>query len=177
MQWAERGHQRDVLHASLLHPQIPQTHGINLDIEERVPYMYPLYLLQRLNRDFDTNFLLTMAPVASELQASGYGLGGFSYKTLDRYATSSLRPNGKLVNWYQPQFYNGWGDASTPNGYMSIVKNGWAASRVSPGVLDDPNDGGSGWFNLTRYQSTIKSPDTIGPVGVPGIHLFSRLEG
>lgn len=139
--------------------------------------MYPLYLLQRLNRDFDTNFLLTMAPVASELQASGYGLGGFSYKTLDRYATSSLRPNGKLVNWYQPQFYNGWGDASTPNGYMSIVKNGWAASRVSPGVLDDPNDGGSGWFNLTRYQSTIKSPDTIGPVGVPGIHLFSRLEG
>ncbi|EME43011.1 glycoside hydrolase family 18 protein, partial [Dothistroma septosporum NZE10] len=131
--------------------------GVNLDIEEQVKITCPYALLQRLNKDFGTNFLLTMAPVASELQASGYGLGGFSYKTLDRYATNSSRPNGKLVNWYNVQFYNGWGDASTPNGYQSIIQNGYAASRVSLGVLDNPGDGGSGWFNVTTYQATIKS--------------------
>lgn len=98
-----------------------------------------------------------MAPVASELQPSGYGLGGFSYKTLDKTATASNKPNGKLINWFNAQFYNGWGDASTPNGYQSIVKNGYAANRVALGVLDNANDGGSGWFNVSKYQATIKS--------------------
>lgn len=51
------------------------------------------------------NFIQTMAPVASELQPSGYGLGGFSYKTLDAKATASNKPNGKLINWFNPQFY------------------------------------------------------------------------
>lgn len=37
------------------------------------------------------------------------------------------------------------------------MKNGYAASRVALGVLDNPADGGSGWFNMTKYQATIKS--------------------
>lgn len=53
------------------------------------------------------NFIQTMAPVASELQPSGYGLGGFSYKTLDSEATDSSKANGKLIDWFNVQFYNG----------------------------------------------------------------------
>lgn len=129
--------------------------GLDLDIEERVPYTCPLNLLRRLHADFGPDFILTMAPVASELQPNPIGLGGFSYKTLDAEANASDRPNGKLVNWYNCQFYNGWGDASRPNGYNSIIANGWAADRVVMGVLDSPNDGGSGWYGIATYQKTI----------------------
>ncbi|KXS95712.1 hypothetical protein AC578_10771 [Pseudocercospora eumusae] len=129
--------------------------GLDLDIEEQVAYTCPLALLQRLNSDFGSNFILTMAPVASELQPSGYGLGGFSYKTLDSQATSSSKPNGKLVNWFNAQFYNGWGDASNPTGYNAIINNGYTPSRVVLGLLDNPNDGGSGWYGLDIYKTNI----------------------
>lgn len=135
--------------------------GINLDIEERVSYTCPLAILQQLNKDFGPNFLLTMSPVASELQPSGYGLGGFSYKTLDSKATATNKPNGKLINWFLPQFYNGWGSAASTSGYQSIIKNGYAASRVVMGILDSPNDGGSGFYNVSTYQNTIKSLRTM----------------
>ena len=110
-----------------------------------------------MNADFGSGFILTMAPVASELQPRPVGLGGFSYKTLDSQATNSSRPKGKLVNWSHAQFYNGWGDASTPTGYNAIINNGYAANRVVMGVLDSPNDGGSGWYNISTYQKTIKT--------------------
>lgn len=74
--------------------------GLDLDIEEQVDVSCPLNLLRRLNQDFGTNFILTMAPVATDLQPSEYGLGGFSYSSLDSQATASGKPNGKLVNWY-----------------------------------------------------------------------------
>ncbi|CAK3898187.1 glycoside hydrolase family 18 [Lecanosticta acicola] len=131
--------------------------GLNLDIEEQVVYQCPLALLQQLNKDFGPNFILTMSPVASELQPSGSGLGGFSYKTLDSKATASSKPAGKLINWFNAQFYNGWGDASSTSGYTSIIKNGYAANRVAMGILDSPNDGGSGFYPIATYQKTIKS--------------------
>lgn len=81
--------------------------GLDLDIEENVDGSCPLALLRRLNSDFGNSFILTMAPVASELGPQEYGLGGFSYRDLDAAATAPLKPNGKLVNWYNAQFYNG----------------------------------------------------------------------
>lgn len=101
------------------------------------------------------NFILTLAPVASDLTPREVGLSGFSYSQLDQQATASNKPNGKLVNWYNAQFYNGWGDSSTTAGYNAIVANGYAASRVVMGVLANPNDGGSGWYGVSTYQRTI----------------------
>ncbi|KAM3416379.1 hypothetical protein BST61_g7977 [Cercospora zeina] len=129
--------------------------GLDLDIEERVPYTCSLNLLHRLHSDFGPDFILTMAPVASELQPSAIGLGGFSYKTLDAEATASNKPNGKLVSWYNAQFYNGWGDASRPNGYDAIIANGWSADRVAMGVLASSDDVGSGWYGISTYQNTF----------------------
>lgn len=77
--------------------------GLDLDIEERTPLSCPLNLLRRLNSDFGPNFILTMAPVASDLTPRQVGLGGFSYRELDSQATASNKPNGKLVNWYNAQ--------------------------------------------------------------------------
>ena len=69
----------------------------------------PLRLLRQLNTDLGPDFLLTMAPVASALLGSGgNGLHGFNQKEMDDQATDPARPNGKLVSWYNAQFYNGW---------------------------------------------------------------------
>jgi hypothetical protein len=96
-----------------------------------------------------------MAPVASDLQPSGFGLGGFSYPHLDAQAVSPDKSNGKLVDWYNVQFYNGWGDASSPAGYASIINNGFKPSRVVMGILASPEDGGSGWYPQNVYTAAI----------------------
>jgi hypothetical protein len=96
-----------------------------------------------------------MAPVASDLEPSGRGLGGFSYLHLDAQALSSDKPNGKLIDWFNVQFYNGWGDASSTAGYTSIVNNGFDPSRVAMGILSSPQDGGSGWYPRYTYAATI----------------------
>ena len=92
----------------------------------------PLRLLRQLNTDLGPDFLLTMAPVASALLGSGgNGLHGFNQKEMDDQATDPARPNGKLVSWYNAQFYNGWGDASSSTMYDRIIsEGGWDSARV-----------------------------------------------
>jgi len=97
-----------------------------------------------------------MAPVASALMPGGPGLSGFDYTTLDSMATSSTRPNGRLVDWYNAQFYNGWGDASTQVNYDAIISSGgWSPERIVMGVLDNQSDGGSGFVPIATLMSTI----------------------
>ena len=44
------------------------------------------------------------------------------------------------MNWYNAQYYNGWGDASTAVNYNDIIElGGWSADRVVMSVLDSPN--------------------------------------
>lgn len=131
--------------------------GLDLDIEESIALSCALNILQRLHSDLGPDFILTMAPVASDLTPREVGLSGFKYSQLDAQAVAQDKPAGKLVNWYNAQFYNGWGDSSSPAGYNSIVSNGYAASRVVMGVLANPNDGGSGWYSISTYQQTIAS--------------------
>lgn len=129
--------------------------GLDLDIEESVSLDTPLRLLRRLHADFGPDFLLSMAPVASALLPNGPGLSGFNYFDLDAAASEPSRPNGKLVNWYNAQFYNGWGDARSTTWYEGIVTAGWDSSRVVMGVLDNPNDGGSGYVALSNLKSVL----------------------
>lgn len=127
--------------------------GLDLDIEEPVDISVPLKLLQQLNTDMGENFILTMAPEATGLQPGSLSLTNFSYFTLDSKATDPKRPNGKLVNWYNAQFYNGWGDVHTQTGYDSIISSGWSPDRVVKGVLDSSADGGSGWVDVNTLQN------------------------
>jgi chitinase len=87
--------------------------GLDLDIEEAVDITCALNLLSRLDANFGSKFLLTMAPVASTMIPGGPGLSGFNYVDLDGNATSHTRSNGKLVDWYNVQFYNGSSSAGT----------------------------------------------------------------
>jgi len=132
--------------------------GLDIDIEESVPISMPLRLLRQLNTDLGTDFILTMAPVASALLRNGSGLHGFPQRDMDDQATEPARPNGKLVSWYNAQFYNGWGDASSTDMYDRIIsEGGWAADRIVMGVLTNPGDGGSGFVKLPTLKSVVGS--------------------
>lgn len=132
--------------------------GLDIDIEESVPISMPLRLLRQLNADLGTDFILTMAPVASALLRNGSGLHGFPQRDMDDQAIEPSRPNGKLVNWYNAQFYNGWGDSSSTTMYDQIIsEGGWAADRIVMGVLTNPGDGGSGFVKLPTLKSVVGS--------------------
>jgi hypothetical protein len=77
---------------------------------------------------------------------------------MDDQATEPTRPNGKLVNWYNAQFYNGWGDASSTDMYDRIIsEGGWSPDRIVMGVLTNPGDGGSGFVQLPTLKSVVGS--------------------
>lgn len=77
---------------------------------------------------------------------------------MDDQALEPARPNGKLVSWYNAQFYNGWGDASSTAMYDQIVsEGGWSADRIVMGVLTNPGDGGSGFVKLPTLKSVVGS--------------------
>lgn len=144
--------------------------GLDLDIEEAVDMSVPLRLLQRLNEDMGEDFILTMAPVASDLTPAMVGLSGFSYQELDAAARDPNRPNGYLVNFFNAQFYNGFGDDNNQVWYDVIMANGWSPSRVLIGALDNSADGGSGFTKLSTLQSVCGQlranyPDFGGIVG------------
>ncbi|CAK7263593.1 hypothetical protein SEPCBS119000_000569 [Sporothrix epigloea] len=136
--------------------------GVDLDVEENMSLTGVVYLIDRLRADFGPAFLLTMAPVAAALLRPydpRCNLSGFSYAELER-------KRGHEIAWYHAQFYCGWGDASQPHMYASIVGLGpdgnhlggtggpggllppapgqpfvWPARRVVMGLVTNPANG------------------------------------
>ena len=122
--------------------------GLDLDIEEEVEKSCPENLVQRIRSDFGDEFLITMAPVASDLAGNRDSFGGFSYREFDQ--TSA----GSEVNWYNGQYYSGFVEGSIEESYEAAVRNGFSPERVVLGVLDNPNDG-SGFVGLGAVEEVI----------------------
>ncbi|KAL9607301.1 MAG: hypothetical protein Q9204_009346 [Flavoplaca sp. TL-2023a] len=159
--------------------------GIDLDVEEPTSLPGIIHLIDRLRSDFGSSsstsvptpsddpgsrsrsrsrsgggFTITLAPVATALIKDLRHLSGFSYFSLER-----LR--GASIDWYNTQFYNGWGnlDDSLPalglegwsfsDGLYDYIvrREGWKAEKVVVGMLTNPRHGGSGyvgWEGVTR---------------------------
>ena len=96
-----------------------------------------------------------MAPIADALiSASEVNLSNFSYFDLDSWAVAS---NGsKLIDWFNVQFYSGFGDATSPVIYESVVGAGWDPNRIVMGVSDASGDA-SPYVNISMLQSTISA--------------------
>ena len=101
--------------------------GIDLDIEESVKLADVKMFINRLKRDFGSNFIITMAPVASSLMFDMPGMGGFIYKDLNN------SPEGELISWYNVQSYGEF----TFDIYNAIVNNGYTPNKVVFGMLGD----------------------------------------
>jgi hypothetical protein len=121
--------------------------GLDIDIEESVPLACPVNLVKRVRADFGDDFLITMAPVASDLTSKGgSAFGSFSYSKFDKSDA------GKQLNWYNGQYYSGFVQGSFEDSYEAAIKNGYTPDRIVMGLLDSDTDG-SGFAGLDEVRS------------------------
>lgn len=110
-------------------------------------------LILRLRADLGSDFLITLAPVATALLPNPrvpivfpvFGLlpslphlsgPDFSYFRLE--GDPEMK---QTIAWYNVQFYCGWGDASNVAQYDAIIRTGWDPGRVVLGVVTNPGNG------------------------------------
>ena len=145
--------------------------GIDMDIEETVSLSNAQMLIDQLNTDFGPNFIMTMAPVATAL-TNGPNLSGFNYEQL------SKSKEGKRLNWYNVQFYSGFGSMATPTDYEQIIQFGYPPSRIVAGMIGNPADG-NGYVSYQTTAQTIRTLVTEYPTfgGADSWEYFNTLPG
>ncbi|ERS95150.1 hypothetical protein HMPREF1624_08360 [Sporothrix schenckii ATCC 58251] len=182
-------------HYALLHGLLRRRRldGVDLDVEEPMSLPGIVHLIDRLRADFGPAFLLTMAPVAAALLRPydpRCNLSGFSYADLERQ-------RGHEIAWYHAQFYCGWGDASQPHMYATMVGLGppgsglggaggpaglppqahlpgpivWPAHRVVMGLVTNPANG-PGFVPLdtsAEVMMQLQAATSAAAVAFPGV--------
>ena len=103
--------------------------GVDLDVEETASLDNIKMLIDRLDKDFGKDFIISMAPVQSSLQQNYPGMGGFVYKNL--YNSTQ----GHRINYFNGQFY----DDYSSNAYIQAVNNGYPANKVVMGMIYSQN--------------------------------------
>lgn len=146
--------------------------GLDLDVEEPTSLPGVVRLIDRLKADFGEPFLITLAPVASALLPNQPHLSGpLVYQLLEQM-------RGDKIAWYNAQFYNGWGDASSTAWYDAMVGLGWNPNKVVVGLLTNPSLGG-GHVEWTRCEGVLRTLRHRYPTfgGVMGWEYFNALPG
>ena len=145
--------------------------GLDLDVEEEMSLPGVMRLIDRLRADFGPQFLITLAPVAAALLPDLKHLSGFDYRLLEQ-----LREHE--IAWYNAQFYNGWGDASTLFWYDAIVSAGWSPARFVMGVILNPCFG-AGYVPVAQLSDVLRQLLEQYPSfgGVMGWEYFAALPG
>lgn len=99
--------------------------GVDLDIEENVKLDNVKMLINRINKDFGNDFIISLAPVQSSLEYNYNGLGGFKYKDLMN------SPEGKFINYLNGQFYYDY----SLNSYNKVINNKYNSQMIVMGML------------------------------------------
>ena len=119
--------------------------GIDLDVEEQVTQANMQMLINDLRRDFPSNFYISSAPVAQALQT-----GTDPFSGVDWFALKSQ------IDWFNVQFYSGYGTLSTVNDYNEIIANGYAPQQILGGALTNRNDG-NGYVEMSTLTTTLST--------------------
>ncbi|KAH8884187.1 glycoside hydrolase, partial [Thozetella sp. PMI_491] len=142
--------------------------GIDLDVEDPIGFDGIVRLIQRLKSDFGSDFIITMAPVASALSGGG-SLSAFNYLTLEQQY-------GNLIAWYNAQFYNGWGSPASTTAYKNIINHGFPSNKVIMGLATSGDT--SGFVSQTTVASVVKQLlDSTGIGGISGWDYWDGLPG
>ncbi|KAF3919243.1 hypothetical protein AA313_de0208383 [Arthrobotrys entomopaga] len=104
--------------------------GLDLDVEEAMSLAGVIKLIDYLKTDFGSEFIITLAPVATAMQ-NLQNLAGFDFETLERAF-------GHKIAWYNTQFYCGWGDMRSIDDYEKIVRRGWQPDKIVVGLVTNP---------------------------------------
>ncbi|KAF4631335.1 hypothetical protein G7Y89_g6798 [Cudoniella acicularis] len=144
--------------------------GMDLDVEQSMSQAGITRLVDQLYTDFGSDFIITLAPVASALD-DGANLSGFNYEQLE--AT-----DGSKISFYNGQFYNGFGDMSTTTSYDDVIANGWSPSKILAGQITNPSDG-SGYVSDPTLNATVeKLRSEYGQIGgIMGWEYFNSDPG
>lgn len=97
--------------------------GFNLDIEEQVTLENVIKLVNDLKRDFPQKDII-FAPLSSSIATDEPGMGGFSYKDLDKAI-------GDQIAYYNVQCYGEY----TADLFNQMVANGYKADKLVMGML------------------------------------------
>lgn len=145
--------------------------GVDLDVEEHMSLDGIIRLIDRLRADFGPSFIISLAPVGAALRKGGGNLSGFSYFDLEAQ-------RGNSIDFYNAQFYFGWGDPRTAADYEGIVNSGFPAHKVTMGLLTS-EDNGSGYVELNTVNNTLGSLSAKYPDfgGVAAWEYFNSLPG
>ncbi|ATZ46672.1 hypothetical protein BCIN_02g00570 [Botrytis cinerea B05.10] len=147
--------------------------GLDLDVEEEMTLAGIIRLIDRLKADFGAGFIITLAPVAAALVSDlpKHNLSGFNYEALEVMRGSS-------IDWYNTQFYCGWGDMSKTAGYDMMMMRGWPAHKIVVGMVTNPGNG-SGWVPFEVLQEVLLNLKLRYPTfgGVMGWEYFNSLPG
>lgn len=144
--------------------------GIDLDVEDS-PDETPITgriddivkLIQQLRSDFGIGFIITLAPVAKALSDDdGDNISGFSYTDLEANC-------GGDIDWYNAQFYSGYGSMGNASDYLDKLENfPLDPRRLVAGTLSNGANG-TGWVELDNIKSTMRDllatyPDSFGGI-------------
>ncbi|QWF78874.1 glycosyl hydrolase family 18 protein [Amycolatopsis sp. CA-230715] len=122
--------------------------GVDLDIEEPFSLEDTQHLISQLRTDFGNDFVVTLAPVASDMTGATNFSGGFDYRTLEKQA-------GGQISWYNVQFYCGWGSLGGTGDYDGVMGS-FPASRIVAGTVTNPANCG-GYVEPGALANTIRS--------------------
>jgi hypothetical protein len=145
--------------------------GVDLDVEETMSLAAIKKVITRLRADFGDGFTITLAPVGTAMTGGG-NLSGFNYEQL-------YRDLGDEIDWFNIQFYNGWGSIATTAGYDAIVRRGLIPpSKLVAGALTDPS-AGSGYVAPADLAAVVRSLVAKYPDfgGVDGWEYFNSQPG
>jgi len=120
--------------------------GVDLDVEETVSQADIEKLIADLRKDFPTDFYITSAPVCIALQSGNddpfSGINWYSIKD--------------SIDWFNVQFYSGFGSLETPDDYTSIIDNGFSPAQILGGALTNPGNGG-GYVAIATIVKTLRT--------------------
>lgn len=143
--------------------------GIDLDIEEAFSLADTEHLISVLRRDFGPRFIIAMSPVAADLSGQSTFSGGFDYATLNRQ-------EGRRIDWYNAQFYCGWGDLSSTSDYDAVIAHGFNPEQVVAGTVTNPANC-SGYVDPATLAATISTLTAEYPDfgGIAGWEYFNAI--
>ena len=124
--------------------------GMDIDVEEPMSQAGIARLVRRLRADFGRDFTITLAPTATALWQRGGSISGFDYMALERAA-------GRDIDFYNAQFYNGFGDMGSAAAFGRVVEAGWDPGRIVAGQLTSPANGGAGYVAPAQLGATVRA--------------------
>ena len=144
--------------------------GMDIDVEQPMSQSGILRLVRRLRQDFGPDFIITLSPVASALRGGG-NLSGFDYKILENQA-------GKDIQFYNAQFYNGWGMLGSTREFDQMVEQGWNPNKIVAGqVTTSANGGGFVPFDVLNATITTLRKKYGQMGGIMGWEYFNSEPG